>query len=400
MKSMKQNEDAVSPILATVLILAVGVSTMAFIQRHYVPVWNDQEENEQFDKAYQDMIKLIPTIEDTSNYNIPRTAVITTGLKYSEHPPFFNNKPGIYGAIRTDKTNTITVNYIYANTTLSKTYQSNIIEYQLPGHANIVYENGRIIKDYKDQGYSSPQRIETDSLNIPVILSDMTGISSIEPYTMTLNPLSKNEIEATSINITMETRYPKVWNITGDTVVFKPGGNVLNLPEIKTNIHGIYTGMITVTTDPFFNKNNPHGVGSQIIGEGDVWVKIPNSTDMKSIILSNITIAQGCNPKDEIISFKITDTQGKFWFMTATFDDATHIGNIRGRNYLTTYDYTIPVQFDSTSRINLSAIPLSLGSYRNSEISSNNSLTNTWLGSTVPGHMQDSCVINYALILE
>src|SRR3990170_2442041 len=84
------NEEAVSPVLGFVLILAIGVTLITNMQINSVPVWNLQEDLDHLEKMTTDINELKSNIESSVVKGATLTSPLTMGFRYSPKGIFYN----------------------------------------------------------------------------------------------------------------------------------------------------------------------------------------------------------------------------------------------------------------------------------------------------------------------
>lgn len=458
MSHFLSDDRAISPIIATALMLAIGVSMIGFIQMHYVPVWNAQEEMAHFDDVFQDMNALPSSIENSVAFDAPRTNSVRMGLTYTNIPIFYNPTPTLFGGLEVTPTNNITISYTYDGITIqSPPYISNTIRYKLPDHADIVYEHGIIITDYSaftggNITKSQNTIIDGDNIEIPLLFingNDGIKTSSVAPATIAFYPVQNTDTirpaNLSSVNITIETQYPFVWekllldantpnssvrvnNVTKKIYINTSLGNEIKLPNTNQDmqLNRLYTGMISVknttlditTTSPGSSQD---WSGQAKVGMGNVWTDIPLPPNAIKFNLTNLTVdtTMATHLDDDVILFKIVDESGNYWVVLVEFeyDNGNKICSIKGTtskgtSYYTDYD-TDGGCSHSHSFTKITQIDLlnsqkwdhnARGSYQNSSIGTSNSLVFIWMGensfSTGHPYIEETALIYYKLIIQ
>lgn len=448
MSRFLSDDKAIAPIIAAALLLAIGVSMIGFIQMHYVPVWNAQEEMGHFEDVSQDMNALPASIENSVAFDAPRTNSVRMGLTYTKIPIFYNPTPTLFGTLEVTPTNNITISYTYGDSSVvSRSYLSNTIRFKLPDHADIVYEHGIIITDYSAFTGGNITRsqntiIDSDNIEIPVLFTNGTDgikISSVAPATIAFYPVQNTDTirpaNLNSVNITIETQYPFVWeklllnantpnssvrvnNVTKKIYINTSMGNEIKLPDTNQNmqLNRLYTGIISVknatadtiiTTTPSSSQDwSTDGVGG-VFGNGYAFTDVPTSANVTTFNITNIiadtsSACAGSWQKEEIILFKVTDNNGNFWFVKITVDSQTHILSLIGRTSASgiwsTSNYT--GSFSRNTSFDLLSLISGNAGYRSSNIKSPNALTGVWVGAVNPSTLGDSCLINYRLVIS
>lgn len=337
-----KDEKAVSEIVGVMLLLLIGVVYLGVIQAYEVTEWNKEIERQHFDKVYSDFATLRSDLENVAILDIPKSTNINMGVRYPERFMLNNPGPGVYGTISIYPLN---VSISYENSsgdTYYKNYTSNGIEYKMNGLLplpKLVYENGLIIQDYGNINISvdDRQKVTTgDNIYIPIINGTIGSVSSISLETFTILPMKKNvnKEQFDSMNVSIETRYPDIWqklaenidipkgsefNITGNTIKITNiwfGEEPMHVYQSDTyRSNELYSGMIT------FNNFNPipySGENEYILSAGDKLYNIPPSNDSDHFIIRDITVEKTMTGKKNL-DFKVKDSDGNKWSMNLKF---------------------------------------------------------------------------------
>ncbi len=453
------NDDtAVSPVIGFALVLAIIVSTMGYMQTHFVPVWNAEAETENFENVYQDMVLFSSNLESAAVSGIPRTNPIRLGFNYPKRGIFYNPKTALFGILEVKPDVYVNITYTTVFNVTTKSYLSSTLKYELPGnHPYLVYEHGIVIRDFSKFGQGnatgSPNTlIVGDDINMPLMIINGSGFStvSVQPTIASIYPIQltekKNFVEYLKyVNITMDTHYPEVWkhvlrfantsktNVTviGNKVYINTtAGNEIDLPdETKqvTQMGRFYGGMALVKTTATLETYK--GTGTESMGLGSVWKDVPPPSEVSQLILTNISIDTNLKDKldEDVILFKITDLNGNYWFINVEFvyaNDANQkVCRITGRtakgtSYYTDYSTATNPNCDTTSDAksftNGTQIDLfnnskwnnnSVGAYQNSSISPPDSLVSIWMGQSKLGgagtqYIDETALVYYKLIIQ
>ncbi|MDW7725557.1 MAG: hypothetical protein SCH70_00355 [Candidatus Methanoperedens sp.] len=340
-----KDEKAVSEIVGVMLLLLIGVVYLGVIQAYEVTEWNKEIERQHFDKVYSDFATLRSDLENVAILDIPKSTNINMGVRYPERFMLNNPGPGVYGTISTYPLN---VSISYENSsgnTYYKNYTSNGIEYKMNGLLplpKLVYENGLIIQDYGNINISvdDRQKVTTgDNIYIPIINGTIGSVSSISLETFTILPMKKNvnKEQFDSMNVSIETRYPDIWqklaenidipegsefNITGNTIKITNiwfGEEPMHVYQPDTyRSNELYSGMIT------FNNFNPIpysgeiGENEYILSRGDKLYNIPPSDNFSYFIIRDITVDETLTGNINL-DFKVKDSDGNEWSMNMKF---------------------------------------------------------------------------------
>jgi hypothetical protein len=429
------DDTAVSPVIGFALVLAIIVSTMGYMQTHFVPVWNAEAESENFENVYQDMVLFSSNLESAAVSGIPRTSPIRLGFNYPTRGIFYNPKTALFGVLEVKPDVYVNITYTTVFNVTTKSYRSSTLKYELPGnHPYLVYEHGIVIRDFSKFGVGnatgSPNTlIVGDNINIPLLIISGSGFStvSVQPTIASIYPIAltekKNFVEYLRyVNITMDTHYPEVWKhilrfantsktnatVIGNKVYINTtAGNEINLPdETKqvTQAGRFYGGMALVKTTATLESYK--GVGVESMSYGSVWNDVPPPSEVSQFLLTNITIDPnekgGYSTKSDIIVFKVVDTVGKFWFVTINFDTNTQdqIDSIEGRTFYGSWTNDTNIPVTNATRIDLLNIFGGNGGYNVSNISTPNSLISTYMGDKTGPDPAKSPLIYYKLIIQ
>lgn len=226
------DDSAISPIIGFALVLAILVTTLGFLQQHFVPVWNTEVELDHFEKVYSDMTLFTSTVGSVVATGSPQTSTINMGLKFPSRAILYNPRPTVFGRLTTDKLN-VSIEY---NTTTkghqTKYYNSTTLIFELNGvvqHPKLVYEYGILIKDNSAFGPTNftPDKSVPFFLNfdiyIPILMSNTTRKDdiSITPIQKNIFPAPSDKVlnlNSSKVDITLETHYPDVWRNLIQTV--------------------------------------------------------------------------------------------------------------------------------------------------------------------------------------
>ncbi len=204
---------------AIIIFLIAGV-IFGTVQGHFVPDWNKDVEYEHLDSVYDDMMALKSDIEDVAVSGEPKSANVHMGERYPDRMFLFNPGAGVAGSLTSDNM-AISIEYTLdglGDPTITANYTSNRISYEVQGTIDspkLVYENGIIIKDYGNESASTDEQslIAGGGVYIPVLLGNLTSLSSMETQSIEIKPLSQSYSRANikSVTITLDTDYPEVW---------------------------------------------------------------------------------------------------------------------------------------------------------------------------------------------
>ena len=286
-----ENKKAVSNIIGTLLIFAVLVSLYGAYQSTAVPVWNKGVEYDHLDVVYSDMMSLKSDIEDVALHKSPKSSDIHLGVQYPERMIFMNPSEGAPGMLTVEKDVKILVKYgINVAGTLTshtKIFNSSRITYESYGTINspkLVYEHGILIRDFRTSNNTADDQslIVGNNIYIPLVNASASSVKSsldvesldIYPYTLTG---TRTEIE--SVNITMDTEYPRIWkNLTAG----------LNTSHLSVSVSLEDNKIIINHTDPM-EMSFPAGNTTGAINAGIISVIV---TEPNQPFITNIKIKE------------------------------------------------------------------------------------------------------------
>ncbi len=298
MKNFITDDRAVSPILGFMLVAAIVISMLTYMQVYSVPVWNTEIEFEHMDVVYEDMMRMASDIEDVAISGVHKSSVIQLGVEYPSRALFHNPRPGIVGTLSVEPDQTITIT---TKSGVDKTYSSCSIRYTASGTAmlpTIVYEHGIIIRDYGEYGNSTTceqSLLSGDNINL-VITNGSYSASLMEAGRLAIyynNTGSETVSEnITMVNITISTSYPDIWKyllegenatVSDNKIIIKSTAiEEVSLPEMKSTFSGIYADVASFSTE----------ISATGVGSGYTNVTIDLSADPTSILADGDTTSE------------------------------------------------------------------------------------------------------------
>ena len=376
-RGLIKNESAVSEVIGALMIFGIIVGLIAIMQSSQVPEWNAAVEQTHFDVVSSDFVQLRADIEDVEKLEIPKSTDLRMGVKYPERFIFRNPGSGASGTITTYPLH-VNVSYSTRSGLKWKNYTSAGIIYEMHGTSKsprLVYEHGLIIKDYGNANVTEAEQslITGGEVFIPIVLWDTYSYSSMDAQTFNMLPVPQGDCTSASflhMNVTLETRYPDVWNesligsgadVSGDTIeITDVSGRRIRLPSNDTSSSSqkqFYVGMIR--TDLSTATRGPTGPdGIDVWAEGQGRLDIPGSSDVTEFIIRDITLdAFTSNSK---LRFVVADTLNHEWKVEIKFSDSDKIdyveidgGNIGG--FTGESLFTLGYQMDLTLYYNQTA---------------------------------------------
>jgi len=330
--SFLRDEKAVSEVVGAMMILLILVLFLGIMQARQVPQWNEELEKQQLDKVYDDFVTMRSNLEDVSGKNIPKTSTFHMGVKYPQRFMLSNPGPGASGILYTYPLR-INISYETTKGTKWKNYTSMGIIYEQDGISDApryVYENGLIMKEFGN-GFvflvdDNQSLTSKDNIFIPILNGHLNSGSSMEIESLNIAPILNegfSQVKFSSMNATIETRYPTVWNnISKESrpsgsnftiengsncpygnsssyclkLTFIPGYNVkkLNLPDNDSQPlqKQIYTGMVTFDNSLMNSRGATGPDGQDMFEKGQGRLDIPASNMSNQFIIQDITMAR------------------------------------------------------------------------------------------------------------
>ena len=377
-KKFLQDERAVSPVLGFILVAAVGISMLTYVQVHSVPVWNTEIEFHHMDAVYEEMMYTASDIEDVAISGVPKSSDIPLGVEYPSRGILRNPRPGMVGTLSVSSNQAITINYTMSGVEYNKTYSSCSIRYMASGttmHPTLVYEHGIVIRDFGEYGNSTACEqtlLSGDNINL-VISTGSYSSSSMETGRLPIysNNAGSETVSGniTTVTIMITTNYTNIWknlldgkNTTNTTISFSENKIIINstaikeisLPEMDSSFSGIYAGVAKFSTE-----TSATGGG----GSSYTTVAIDLSADPTSIPADGVTTSEitatvtsegspvkfvsvgfGVTPSDYTVSedIKITNISG---IAEVTLHGSTTVGQATVYATVGTLFDTVVVEF-------------------------------------------------------
>lgn len=164
-----------------------------------------------------------------------------------------------------------------------------------------------------------------NNIFIPVV-SGITSSSSLESESLDLRPAAYQNVNTRFdvMNISIETRYPQVWeNLTtnvsgprGSTVGVSDGAIHINgiqgynlsriqLPEVVSDAAYVYVGSISINESQGIESGATGTDGQYMATKGDRRINIPSSASASQFIISEITLTID---NDITLKFSVLDS--------------------------------------------------------------------------------------------
>jgi hypothetical protein len=432
-RNFRSDTVAVSHVIGVVLMVAIFVTMLTIFQASMVPYWNKQVEAAELRVTHDDMMFLPSDIEDVTIHRTPKTCTVQLGAQYPDRMIFRNPGPGAAGTLAVEEEPAqVTVTY-YSGSKNIETFDSKRITYQMAGTINsptLVYEHGVIIADWRNTmgdnaivttGEQTLIDINED-LFIPIVNGSSRSKSAIGSETMAIYPyLYTDSINVTWVNVTLDTRYPKLWkdtllnastvladlNLQYTDVGVDIANNMIYINNTaqrylkyptQTASEPLYAGMISCSAeDPDGTGGGSSlwvsGEGTDIMATGSRVAHIPSSATATAIVVQDMVVdksgATGVTLNKNFITITVTDYNGNWWKVLIDFKETDSIMGlvVTNKGGSSTYYYNgNPVSIGNLMPFNQSTVidlfdPANFtppdggpGLYQNAGVRSNNRL--------------------------
>jgi hypothetical protein len=244
-KSFQKNENAVSPVIGAILILAIGVTVLTSVQLNFIPVWNTQEELDHIQKMFDDFKELKSVIDSTVQSGTTSSSPIIMGFKYSSKFLVYNPRENAFVSLDIKENTWAEVRYNemfpdgITDETSIKNVTTSTITYALKGsklYNSFIYEHGIIRRSGSNYTANSQAAIANGNiylLSVKPLVPEST--SGVEMRTVNIYPTSqqKNSVIGKNVWLILHTKpeYVDWWNDS----IRKGGGNV----KLANNTTGI-----------------------------------------------------------------------------------------------------------------------------------------------------------------
>ena len=213
MRNVRQN-DAVTPIIGAILLLAILSTFLVILQVVGLPVWNSDVEFDHSRDVRGDMQRLDAAVSEVASTNSHRSVVVDLGARYPNRVVLINPSPAS-GTLSTEDGFVNVSNMAsveegvrgYWNGS-NRSFTTRRIEYE-PNYnyyhdaPSRVYDNGVLYNSGGDQEVVLGEQslVNGDNINI-VVLNGSVSTSSVQPTTVSLVPVS---VSRTSVAVTNST---------------------------------------------------------------------------------------------------------------------------------------------------------------------------------------------------
>jgi hypothetical protein len=248
-KSLQKNENAVSPVIGAILMLAIGVTILTTVQLNFIPVWNTQEELDHIQKMFDDFKELKSSIDNTVQSGTTSSLPIIMGFKYSPKFLVYNPKDSAFVSLGVKENTWAEVRYNemfpdgMTDETSIKNLTTSTITYALMGqkYNSFIYEHGMIRRN--GSNYTSSSQVAITNGTIYLISIKPLGpetTSGIEMRTVNIYPTSqqKKSVIGKNVWLILHTK-PEYVNWWAD-IIRKEGGDV----QLANNTTGIVIAYI------------------------------------------------------------------------------------------------------------------------------------------------------------
>ena len=221
--SILLNDEGVSPVIGTVLLLAIGMTVLMTVQLNFVPVWNQQEELNHLEIMNDDFKELKSSIESSAVSGTSLSVPLTMGFKYSPKIIAYNPRDSVQATLSIQKDVWAEVRYNELNpegmddAASIKNITSATISYAMQSSHNLsflIYEHGLIRRSTSNYTPSAQALVTNSSLYL-------LGVNATEPETTTsterrvinIYPTSpaKNSVIGKNVWLTLRTKYVDWW---------------------------------------------------------------------------------------------------------------------------------------------------------------------------------------------
>lgn len=223
-----QNDEGISPVIGTVLLLAIGMTVLMTVQLNFVPVWNEQEELNHLEKMNDDFKELKSSIESSAVSGTALSIPLTMGFKYSPKIIAYNPRDSAHATLSIQKDVWAEVRYNELtpegmdDATSIKNITSATISYALQSSHNLsylIYEHGLIRRSTSNYTPGAQALVTNSSLYLlGVNVTEPETTSSLERRVINIYPTSpaKNSVIGRNVWLTLHTKYADWWTDTNN----------------------------------------------------------------------------------------------------------------------------------------------------------------------------------------
>ncbi len=251
------NDEAISPVLGTVLILAIGMTILTTVQVSFMPVWNAEEELNHLEKMNDDFKELKSSVESSAVSGTALSSPLSMGFKYSQKIIGYNPRERAYATFDLQKDTWAEVRYNEMLTegmddaTSIKNITSSTITYSLLTPQNLspfIYEHGLIRRGGSNYTAGAQSLIANGTLYLlSVNATEPESTTSAERRVINIYPTSpaKNSIIGKKVWLTLHTEYVDWWadDPNNPSNIQNLGGTIKKKDSVNGNIIAFFEGM-------------------------------------------------------------------------------------------------------------------------------------------------------------
>ncbi len=251
------NDEAISPVLGTVLILAIGMTILTTVQVSFMPVWNAEEELNHLEKMNDDFKELKSSVESSAVSGTALSSPLSMGFKYSQKIIGYNPRERAYANFNIQKDTWAEVRYNEMfpegmdDATSIKNITSGTITYSLLTPQNLspfIYEHGLIRRGGSNYTAGAQSLIANGTLYLlSVNATEPESTTSAERRVINIYPTSpaKNSIIGKKVWLTLHTEYVDWWadDPNNPSNIQNLGGTIKKKDSVNGNIIAFFEGM-------------------------------------------------------------------------------------------------------------------------------------------------------------
>ncbi len=250
------NDEAISPVLGAVLILAIGMTILTTVQVSFMPVWNAEEELNHLEKMNDDFKELKSGIESSAVSGTALSSPLSMGFKYSQKIIGYNPRERAYATFDIQKDTWAEVRYNEMfpegmdDTKSIKNITSSTITYSLLTPQNLspfIYEHGLIRRGGSNYTAGAQSLIANDTLYLlGVNATEPEATTSADRRVINIYPTSpaKNSIIGRNVWLTLHTEYVDWWTDPNNpSNIQNLGGTIKKIDSANGNIIAFFEGM-------------------------------------------------------------------------------------------------------------------------------------------------------------
>lgn len=251
------NDEAISPVLGAVLILAIGMTILTTVQVSFMPVWNAEEELNHLEKMNDDFKELKSSVESSAVSGTALSSPLSMGFKYSQKIIGYNPRERAYATFNIQKDTWAEVRYNEMfpegmdDATSIKNITSSTITYSLLTPQNLspfIYEHGLIRRGGSNYTAGAQSLVTNGSLYLlSVNATEPEATTSVERRVINIYPTSpaKNSIIGRNVWLTLHTKYVDWWadDPNNPSNIQNLGGTIKKKDSVNGNIIAFFEGM-------------------------------------------------------------------------------------------------------------------------------------------------------------